>query len=258
MEFELQNRHDEKIVGIIEEPGHDKLAIVMHGLSGTTEQEHIKVLRQSFLDSGYSVLAFDCTHSFGKSGGTYETVTLSSYLEDLEDVVDYAKKQTWFRSPFALAGHSMGGYTVARFAELFPEECSLIIPFAPVVSGQMLEQTRREKDQEGYEEWQKTGIMEEVSSSRPELIKRLRWHPHVTDSRKHDLLPSADKLTMPTLIIVGENDQPCPIWAQEKLLAAIPSENKSLKIIPGAPHTFVEEGHLDQLSETIKDWLKEQ
>ncbi len=256
MNFEIINRHGEKIIGHIDEQGRDKLAFVMHGLSGNVEEKHIRTMVEAYLEKGFAVVSFDCTHSFGKSEGAYETVTLSSYLEDLEDVIDWSKTQPWFHLPFALSGHSMGGYTVLRYAELNPENCSVVIPFAPVVSGKILEERRKAADPEGYAKWQQTNWHEEESKSRPGLIKRLKWHPHVTDSYKHDLIPDASRITAPTLIIVGENDWPCPVNAQEKLLNSLGTINKKLMVVPGAQHNFTSEKELKILRESISSWLR--
>lgn len=150
----------------------------------------------------------------------------------------------------------MGGYTVLRYAELHPNECELLMVFAPVVSGRILEGRRKEANPEQYRLWQNTGVNEEESKSRPGLIKRLKWNPHVTDSYKHDLIPEAAKITVPTLIVVGENDWPCPVFAQKKLVDALGSKERKLVVVPGAEHNFTKDKDLDVLAESFKSWIQ--
>jgi fermentation-respiration switch protein FrsA (DUF1100 family) len=73
----------------------------------------------------------------------------------------------------------------------------------------------------------------------------------------HDLLINADNITMPILIIVGENDQSCPPDHQKILINKIPeTTQKELYIIKDAPHTFREQNHLRQLKDIFDSWLK--
>lgn len=75
------------------------------------------------------------------------------------------------------------------------------------------------------------------------------------DRLKYDLLPEAHKLTMPVLLVVGENDESCPPEHQKILYAALPGL-KELHLIPGAPHTFREPEHLEELGGVFTQWLR--
>jgi len=46
-----------------------------------------------------------------------EDASITSYYEDLEDVISWAQSQEWYQEPFALAGHSLGGICTALYAE---------------------------------------------------------------------------------------------------------------------------------------------
>ena len=63
-----------------------------------------------------------------------------------------------------------------------------------------------------------------------------------------------DRLTMPVLLVVGERDESCPPAHQKILHAALPGP-KELHLIPGAPHTFREPAHLQELKQILKQWL---
>lgn len=255
MDFNITNRYNLNIVGKIEGLKNKNLAFVVHGLSGDMSQPHIQTMIKALVSADYQVIAFDCTHSFGKSDGEYETVTLTSYLQDLQDVITWASKQEWYKEPFLLAGHSMGGYTVTRFAELYPSLVDRLIAFAPVISGQSWSEIQERKFPEVFSKWQEVGFIEEPSVGRPGIIKRLLWDPHVVDRKNHNLIPDAGKVSASFLDIVGSADDSCPVYLQEKLLAAVGSAEKELVIINDAPHTFRDEKDLLKLHNTIYNWV---
>jgi alpha-beta hydrolase superfamily lysophospholipase len=92
-------------------------------------------LESAFLKNGFQTFNFDTTNSFNESDGKYAQSRLGLHYEDFEDVVKWAQQQDWFVAPLALTGHSMGGYSAARYAEDYPKEVALTAPIAPVVSG---------------------------------------------------------------------------------------------------------------------------
>ncbi|MEK9174166.1 MAG: alpha/beta fold hydrolase, partial [Patescibacteria group bacterium] len=130
----LKNRKGQKIVGLLNMPEGvvRGTAVIQHGYGGLKSQAHILKLEQAFHDNGFITFNFDTTNSFGESDGTYWEARLGLHAEDLEDVVKWTKQQEWFQQPLALTGHSMGGYAVARYAELYPAEVDILAPIAPV------------------------------------------------------------------------------------------------------------------------------
>ena len=90
----IQNRKGENVVLIINETENQKgLAFVMHGLGGFKEQLHIQAMAESFAEKGYTTVRFDTTNSSGESEGKLELATLTTYYEDLEDVIVWARQQ---------------------------------------------------------------------------------------------------------------------------------------------------------------------
>jgi len=87
------------------------------------------------------------------------------------------------------------------------------------------------------------------------VMKHLPWS-HIADRLKYDLLPDAHKLSMPTLLIVGENDTSTPPDQARILYDALPGP-KELHIIVGAPHTFRSADHLGELKTTIRQWIRQ-
>ncbi len=253
--FSIKNRYGLKIVGEIHTPSNMVgLSFIQHGLGGFKEQPGIVALVNTLLANGYMVVSFDATNSVGESEGKYENATMQLHYEDLVDVINWAKTQTWYKEPFILIGSSLGGYSVAQYAEDHPTEVKAVSPFALVVSGELSLQASEKFEPEKLKNWKETGWDERQSVSKPGLIKRLPWS-HMEERLKHDLRPNASKLTMPVLLVVGENDTSCPPDSQQLFYNLIPGP-KEIHIVPNAPHTFRDETHLSQLKDIVDAWLK--
>lgn len=248
----IKNRHDQKLVVVVEEAVRPKgLAFVMHGLGGSKDEPHIQKIREAFSEAGYTVIAWDAANTFGESEGDYEQATVTNYYEDLEDVIEWAKQQVWYQEPFVLAGHSLGGIGTAWYAEKHREKIKALAPISTVVSGQLSIEAHGKEE---TDEWRTSGIREERSWSNPARIKRLPWS-HMEDRLRYDLLPGAGSLTMPVLMVVGEQDDSTPPSHQQILFDAIPSTHKELHIIPNALHSFHEPEEQEQLKKLFSDWL---
>ena len=249
----IKNRKGQNIAVLLEQITPQKgLAFVMHGLGGFKEQAHIQTYAKAFLDNGYIVVRFDTTNTFGESDGSYEDATTTNYYEDLEDVIAWASKQPWYQEPFCMTGHSLGSLCIALYAENHPEKVKAVAPTSTVVSGKLSAET--EKYKKTLDEWKRTGWREEVSESRPGLLKRLKW-AELEDRLRYDLLPKANKLTIPVLLIVGDQDDGTPLEHQQLLYEKLPGR-RELHVIKGAPHTFREQRHLEEIGGIFDRWVK--
>lgn len=249
----IANRKGQRLAVCIEIPEVQRgLAFVQHGLGGFKEQKHIRVFVEAFLHAGFAVVSFDTTNSIGESDGDMSQVTVKGSYEDLEAVIAWAAKQQWYREPFALAGHSLGGMCASLYAEQHPEKISALAPISTLVSGRlMFERPHFKKIQKAWEET-KWYITE--SASKPGIMKKIPWSFNV-GAKDFDIVPHADRLTMPILMIVGELDPSTPVSHQQILYDALPVGKKELHIIPGAAHTFRDPAHLQQVRIIFDSWL---
>jgi len=247
----IKNRKGQNVVVIIEKVDNPKgLVFVMHGLSGFKEQPHIQTMADAFKEKKYTVVRFDTTNTLGESDGRMENATTTNYLEDLEDVLSWAQSQDWYQEPFCLAGHSLGSICVSLYTENYPEKVKALAPISTVVSGKLSFETRSKEE---FEEWKKTGWHTHKSKSKPGVTYRLPWS-HMEDRLKYNLLDKVNKLTMPVLLIAGENDEYTPPKHQKILYDKLPGR-KELHAIKGSPHTFREEKHLKEVKEILLNWI---
>lgn len=248
----IKNRRGQKIAVLVEGQENAKgLVFIAHGLGGFKEQPHMGILAKTFLGNGYTAVRFDATHSIGESDGNYEDATTTNYCEDLEDVIKWASGEEWYQEPFVLVGHSLGAYSTALYAENHPEKVKALAPLSVVVSGKL---SWENKPKEELEEWKRSGWKHKISQSKPGLKMSLKWS-HMLDRLNHDLLPKADRLTMPVLLIIGENDKTTPLKHHNFLAERIPGP-KELHIIEGAEHTFRAAGHLAEIAKVVDAWIK--
>ncbi len=247
----IKNRHDKKIAVLVNRNSNQKgLVFVMHGLGGFKEQPHIQTFTEAFIENSFTTVLFDATHTFGESEGDYADATTTNYYEDLEDVINWAKKQKWHQKLFWLVGHSLGGVSTALYAERHSEEVKALAPISTVVSGKL---SSEKYSKEELKQWEKSGIREYKSSSGK--IKIINW-TEMEDRMKYDLLLEVDKLTMPVLLIVGDLDESTPIAHQKILFDKLPGK-KEFHIIKNSPHTFRDPAHLAEIKIIFDKWIKD-
>lgn len=251
----ILNRKGQKLSVLIEESNPQLgLVFIMHGLGGYIEQPQIQAFADVFREHGFTTVRFDTTNSIGESDGKFEDATTTNYYEDLEDVIAWSHQQPWYKEPFVLIGHSIGGYSVALYTENNPEKVMAVAPIAPIVSGKMRMSAFERYDPELLKKWKETGWWIRSSESRPGITFRLPW-TFITNSMADDLLPLAQHLTMPFLTIVGERDTLAPPEYVNSLFAAVLGP-KELNIIKDAPHNFREKRHLDEIKAIIGKWIE--
>ena len=248
----IKNRKNQKICVLIEKPKNPiGLAFVMHGLGGFKEQPHIEILAKAFKDNNYTVVRFDTINSFGESDGNYENATTTNYHEDLEDVIKWSKKQKFYKEPFVLAGHSLGGISTTLYAQKYPKKVKAIAPISTVISGKLSLQSPKYKNVD-FKKWKKVGSTQYKSTSGK--VKKAKWS-HFQDRLRYNLLKRIDRLKMPVLLIVGTKDNSTPLKHQKILFNKLPCD-KELYIIENAPHTFKNKKHLDQIYRIMNKWIK--
>ena len=162
--------------------------------------------------------------------------------------------QQWYQEPFALTGHSLGGFSVLLYAGQNPEKISMLFPAAAVLSGNHLENAYKTHMPDYYDEYIKNGSSVVECSFKPGLtaIKPLSW---LTDMREWDAAPLLKNLTMPVLLVVGEHDEPTPPEHQQEIYDGLATNNKTLHIIAGADHCYNPAPGQDKLTAILGDWL---
>lgn len=232
----------------------------------------------------YLTLVHLDTRGTGKSQRppTLNDYTLDQFMADLSALQQYLHQpKVW------LMGHSQGGYLVLRYASLYPDRCRGLLVIDGTAGKDSVYQADFEKQllKRQGEPWfksaYKTGadeskpISERFNLAMPFYFHDVRNRPAAmttlgkssqsaqayqgfTTSKMGDtfLLPTLNRITAPTLVLVGDDDFICPVESQAKRIrAAIPNAN--LVIIPEAGHfPFLEQR--DRFFAETEAWLARQ
>ena len=252
----IKNRKDQKISVLLDLVDNAKgLAFVMHGLGGYKEQKLLHTVTEAFKEKNISIVRFDTTNTLGESDGDYADATTTNYYEDLEDVIKWASTQPLYKEPFYISGHSLGGMCTTLFAENYPEKIKGLVPISTVISGKLTLEREKANAPEKVKEWEATGWKITPSRSKPGHTKKLKWNSFVKENLKYDILPNADKLTMPVMLIVGEIDKGTPPEHHKLLYDKLPGK-KEMHIIKGADHDFRDPQHLAEIKEIFLKWIE--
>lgn len=250
----INNRYNKKLAVIVEENKNPiGLAFVMHGLGDSKDSKHIKTFSNCFKDNGYTVICFDTTNTGGEnndneSDGVFEDSNISTFFDDLEDVITWTKKQSFYIEPFILCGHSLGAISSAFYAENHPEEVKALAPISTVINAELSKEVYTKEE---LENWEKTGWLIEDWGK---LKVKIKWS-YLKEKENYDLLKKADKLTMPVFMMVGQLDH-CTLPRHQQILFDELPGSKCLYMISGAPHTFRNRNHLDEASKLLDNWIK--
>ncbi len=167
-------------------------------------------------------------------------------------MIAWASSQSWYREPFVLAGHSLGGACNLMFAYKYPEKIKALAPTSAFLAGSI---TLKAYGKEVMAKWEKDGYRVEESKSRPGLIKKFNW-TLAEDLNTYNLLPSAHLITAPILLVVGKKDILTPLASQQELYNQVSSTKKELHIIKGSEHTFMAKEHLVEVKKIFTEWIQ--
>lgn len=116
--------------------------MLVHGRNGAPDQPHIAEIARAYLSSGWRVAAPELPHSAATSdSGPADKLTLASQRDAARQVLAWVRS-LWPETPTALAGHSLGGFTVGTLAQ-GDEGLHHLLAVSPVMSGRRMLAARR-------------------------------------------------------------------------------------------------------------------
>ncbi|MBQ8464636.1 MAG: alpha/beta fold hydrolase [Alphaproteobacteria bacterium] len=226
-----------------------KLAIVCHGITGYKEQDVILQTAQTLTYCGYSVITFDTRNSRGESFNNHTCATLSSMYGDLQSVINWAKTQKFYNEPFLLAGHSLGGSVILKYAEKYPQSVTHLILISSIFDGKEFLKNTQESTPEFFNQLKNGGIIR----TRDKVDCYLD-DSYLHDFMKHDLYSNSHNLNMPVLIISGDSDIVSRVNNNERFYQNLKCK-KEICILQNCSHIYEEESNKLDLHNTIKNFL---
>lgn len=219
------------------------LAIIIHGITGHMEEEHIVSVARTLRDEGLATLRVDM-YGHGHSDGQFRNQTLFKWITNALSVIDYAKGLD-FVTDLYLCGHSQGGLTVALTAALKRNDLKGIIELSPAL---MVPDCARNGNFLGTV-FDPEHIPDEVGQGKYALdgnYFRVAQTFHVNEF--------IDRYTGPVFLVHGDQDQAVPV--QYSIDAAQRYRQAELAIIPGDDHNYTR--HLDQALSAVQHWIRKQ
>lgn len=224
------------------------VAVLLHSASGTMETSVMDVLAEGLRARGLTVVRFDAFNGIGESDGVFTQFTASGMYEDLEDVLAWAREQSWWHGQLVLSGHSTGGLVAGEYAANHTDEVGELILFAPTISGNAYVEAFESIDAEGLRAWKDSGLRT-VSHPLSQEKFGLAYN-FAEDAKKYDLVPQASSLTMPVKVLTGTRDQTSPEAVCRNLADRI-GENARLVVLQDLPHTPKSRNELQVLRDTL-------
>lgn len=229
------------------------LAFVQHGIGTSRQGPHIQAICEIALRHHLIVVSFDNTHSFGASDGDLSSLTATTCIHNLEDVIAWASVQDFYREPFTVLAHSMGALSALHYAAQHPDRIQALAALSAVSDGTAFANDWRDEKPQRFIEWEQTGRSFKDNPFKPGEGAYYDW-AIVTDVRTYNVLPSLSALHCPVLLAVGEQDNLTPVSRQETLRDHL-KDPVELHVIPNGSHSFRSEPERQNLSQVLDHWL---
>lgn len=236
--------------------------LFVHGfpLSRGAWQKQVEQFRER-----YRVIAPDL-RGHGESEATQGAISMENYARDLQALLDQLKT-----GPVILIGHSMGGYIAFAFARMFPQSLRGLVLVATRAVGDSPEAAAGRKAT--AEKVRKEGINALIDSMVPKMLSSKNQDPEVAEkvrslmssskpegvagallgiSQRPDSTPDLGKLSIPTLLMSGDDDGLIPHAESEKMSKSI--SGSKLEIIQGAGHLVAFEKP-QEFNHRLEAWL---
>ena len=221
----------------VERYGAGKPAIFIHGASGSSTSWYFQ---KEYLKQFMEVILLDLPGHGSSSGDGCER------LEECRDAVHGVLTSLGLRKCF-LVGHSMGGAIAMLFALTYPELLAGLVlvgtgaklrVFPEILQGILRdkEETVRKIAELAFSKKTPASVIEsgfkEMMKCRKEVI-----HKDFSSCEQFNVMDKVRRITVPALILCGEDDLLTPVKYSEFLHAEIP--NSKLVRIPDAGHLLM-------------------
>jgi uncharacterized protein len=233
--------------------------IICHGFKGFAHWAFFPHLARALATAGLTALTFDFSGSgIGPDRESFTEPdafagnTFSREQEDIESVVDYARRMKIVGDRYGLFGHSRGGGIAIIYTAAHASEVASLVTWAAI--GRTNWWTPEEATG-----WRQRGYSE-IANSRTGQIMRLDTSllddVEVHGSTKLNIAAAAAKVKVPWLIVHGTGDETVPASDGERLHALSPSASR-LRLIEGANHVFGAQHPLDQIPPDLATVVRE-
>jgi pimeloyl-ACP methyl ester carboxylesterase len=233
--------------------------VICHGFKGFAHWAFFPYLARSLAESGLTAITFDFSGSgIGRDRETFTEAdafggnTFSREIEDIGNVVDYARRMKFIKGKFGLFGHSRGGAMAILYAATPDAEVRSLVTWAAI--GRTTWWTSEEAIT-----WRKQGYAD-VTNSRTGQVMRMGTDllddVEMHGNTKLNVAAAAAKITVPWLIVHGTADETVPSADAERL-HELSIGTSTLRLIEGASHVFDAKHPLTEVPSALEQVVQE-
>jgi pimeloyl-ACP methyl ester carboxylesterase len=233
--------------------------VICHGFKGFAHWAFFPYLARSLAESGLTAITFDFSGSgIGRDRETFTEAdafggnTFSREIEDIGNVVDYARRMKFIKGKFGLFGHSRGGAMAILYAATPDAEVRSLVTWAAI--GRTTWWTSEEAIT-----WRKQGYAD-VTNSRTGQVMRMGTDllddVEMHGNTKLNVAAAAAKIKVPWLIVHGTADETVPSADAERL-HELSIGTSTLRLIEGASHVFDAKHPLTEVPSALEQVVQE-
>jgi len=236
-----------KVVGILNNTNnYDWIVIFVHGFNSTKNHKHFLPIIDQLVNQGVSTFSYD-TFGQGDSDGKLEDLTITEAVDDTLQAIEYVRSLGY--KNVGIVGTSFGGFVALIAAEKYKRLKFLALK-SPV--SDYNKQVKVVASEDDLETWKEKGF---INYGDADHFVKLNYS-FFEDMINYDAYKVATELTIPTLIVHGDNDKSVTISQSKKLASVLP--NATLEIIHGADHGYKDPEHASKMRELITNFVIEQ
>lgn len=234
-------------------PTAEKLAIVLPGFLDSKDYPHVKKLGEELANLEFLVICFDALGVWESKDAPIELYSMTNWLKEVNEVIDWGKKQYTTIKKVTLIGHSMGGMISLLTAS---QRKDLVAVCAIMSTSSFIRpQTYEERMIKWKAEKVKTSYRDNPDGTEEKIQISLDFS-FVEDSLKHDILSVAESITCPVLLIAGSADVLISPDQVQELADKI--SQSEMKILDGVGHDYRKNPEfITKVNETIMSFLNE-
>lgn len=221
------------------------LALLCHGFLSGKNSTTNKTLTRLLNEQGLATFRFDF-FSQGESEGPFEAITTTLAIQQTKAALDLVTARSYDK--IGLVGSSFGGL-IAILTTAQRRDIACLALKCPVVD--FAEELLLTFGPEELARWQDTGTIPNIMGGIERIKLRYGFYE---DCLNHIAYGPAETITVPTLIVQGEQDECVPLHQSHRLHNALRGP-KRLDLLPGADHQFTRGEDFRQMTTSISEWI---
>ena len=237
--------HHVSAILTVPDNGTDRIAVLCHGFLSGKNSSTNKTLTRMLTEQGIATFRFDF-FGHGNSDGPFEEITTTLALQQTEAALDLVIARGFGR--IGLVGSSFGGLVAILTAGRRNDLACLALK-CPVVD--FAEELRLTLGSDELPRWRTTDTIPNIMGGSDRVRLRYGFYE---DSLGQIAYGPAEQITVPTLIVQGEQDECVPLHQSRRLHDALRSP-KRLILLPDADHQFTRGEDFHRMTTSIADWL---